>query len=498
MEKNQREIYYNPYQLPSRTFWKIDVGLTRSDAGKLCNGLHSVISELNGGAFYYPDIKANKTICRYEWQIAWAKKKFGIRLGITFSITEEDLETLEAYVTYGDESKKYGAVPSFSEEEISIFNNKIIEVIKEALNRSMPESKKPYHTLFYIELPPFRRIAETVKLQEFGVTAFPTVILGKGNKRVSAIAITVNESSEKTAKAIALQKIATVCALITLARGSIYKTYNPDWPKSRKPIEFLDSIDKLIPLKSLYPYRRWQVCTDNIDKSFGECLKKILTLYYMLSDSNRKDFIDPLLAYYAGKELLNSQPTLSVVALLAALSPFGKAEKCPGKIDCSICGTLKFGSGDPFQHYLISDQVALVNSLCEIFHLNQKSEMYDELNLLITRLYRKQRSAFVHGAMLRHGEYHRDYDLPATLPTQKKQYSDLFLYRRDLMSLEPLVRRALLILLSEKAGIPLDEDIFYLEKLRIYRDIAYEGSITLPARTKVYPFKDNFDKKTSN
>ena len=80
MEKNQREIYYNPYQLPSRTFWKIDVGLTRSDAVKLCNGLHSVISELNGGAFYYPDIKANKTICRYEWQIAWAKKKFGIRL----------------------------------------------------------------------------------------------------------------------------------------------------------------------------------------------------------------------------------------------------------------------------------------------------------------------------------------------------------------------------------------------------------------------------------
>jgi len=98
MKKYQREIYYNPYQLPPRTFWKIDVKLTRSDAGKLCNGLHSLTTELNGGAFYYPDIKAEKTVCRYEWQIARSKKKFGIKLGITFTISKENLRNIEAYV----------------------------------------------------------------------------------------------------------------------------------------------------------------------------------------------------------------------------------------------------------------------------------------------------------------------------------------------------------------------------------------------------------------
>ena len=494
MKKYQREIYYNPYRLPPRTFWKIDVKLTRSEAGKLCNGLHSLINELNGGAFYYPDIKAEKTVCRYEWQIVWDKIKFGIKLGITFIISKENLRHIDAYVAYGDESEKYGYEPSFSQDDLSTFYDEIITVIEEAIDRSTPERKKPYHTIFYVELPPFRRIAETIKLPEFGIIVFPTVILGKKSKRVSAIGITINESSQQTAKAIALQKIATVCALLTLARGRVYKTYIPEWPKNRKPIEFLESINQPIPLESLYPYRRWQSCMDNIDNDFGECLEKILMLYYSLSEHDRDNFIDSLLAYYAGKELFNSHPTLSVVALLAALSPFGKADKCPGKVNCSSCGELKFGNDNPFHHNLISDRDALVNSLCEIFKIEQKSDMHKELNYLITRTYQKQRSAFVHGAILRHGEYHQDYNLPASLPTTNQQYSDLFLYRRDLTSLEPLVRNALLILLSEKTGIPLDEKLFYLEKLKIYRDVVIESSISMPKNTIVYPSRDNFEK----
>jgi len=365
------------------------------------------------------------------------------------------------------------------------------------MDRSTPKRKKPYHAIFYVELPPFRRIAETIKLPEFGIIVFPTVILGKENKRVSAIGITINESSQQTAKAIALQKIATVCALLTLARGTVYKTYIPEWPKNRKQIEFLESINQPIPLESLYPYRRWQSSMDNIDDDFGECLEKILMLYYSLSKHDRDNFIDSLLAYYAGKELFNSHPTLSVVALLAALSPFGKADKCPGKVNCSSCGELKFGNDNPFRHNLISDRDALVNSLGEIFKIDQKSDMHKELNDLITRLYQKQRSAFVHGAILRHGEYHQDYNLPASLPTPNQQYSDLLLYRRDLISLEPLVRNALLNLLSDETCIPLDENLFNLEKLKIYRNIIIESSISLPANTIVYASRDNFEKPSN-
>ncbi len=494
--KYQREIYYNPYQLPPRTFWSIDIEITRMDAGKFCEGLYAVISELMGAVFYYPDIKAKNVAHRYEWQIPFGKKKFGIRLGIIFSVSKDDLKKLEVYATYGDESEKYGSVPSFSEDEISKFNDEITKVIKKALKRSSPESRKPYHTIFYIELPPIRRIADIVKLPEFGVTVFPTVIFRKDTKRVSAVAISVDEFSPQTAKAVALQQVATICSLLTLACGGIYKLYYPEWPKKRKPIEFLDSIDQLTPLEFLYPYRRWQPCVDDIDDNFSERLKKILTLYYTLSESNRTNFLNPLFAYYAGKELHNNQnqPTLSVVAFLAALSPFGKAEMCPGEVSCSICGRLKFDSSSPFRHYLIGDRIALVNSLCEIFSINATSKMYDELNLLITRLYREQRSAFVHGAILRHGEYYRSYNLPATIPTSEEPYSDLFLYRRDLSSLEPLVRRALLMLLSNESGIPLDENLFGLGELRIYRDTAYVGFITLPKNTKVYPCKNNYSR----
>ncbi len=496
MRKYEQEIYYNPYQLPPRTFWRVDVGLTRSDAGKLCEGLHAVISDLTGASFYYPDVRAERTICRFEWQIAWGKKKFGIRLGIIFSISREDLKTLEVYATHGDESDRYGTAPEFSKEEISIFNNKIIKVIKEALKRSTPESKKPYHTIFYIELPPLCRIADPLELPEFGIIVFPTVILGKENKRVSAIAITVNESSPKAAKAVALQKIATVCALLTVASGGIYKSYNPEWPKNRKPIEFLNSIEPLATLESLYPYRRWQPCLDVVDEKFSGRLKTILTLYFTLPESKRTDFIDPIFAYYAGKELSNSQPTLSVVALLAALNSFVNVENCTGDVNCSICGVIKSENGMLFRHHLTGDRVALVNFLCEIFGLDKSSEIYHELNCLLTRLYREQRSAFVHGATLRHGEYHRDYSLPAALPTSEAPYSDLLLYSRDLKSLEPSVRRTLLTLLSKESGIPLDENLFGLGKLKIYSDIAFVGSITLPRKIKVYPFKENFEKTT--
>jgi len=484
MVKSNKTIEYYPLILPPRTFWNIDLSLSRSDVPKLCQGLHSIIHEKNGACFYYPDIKAIKTDCRYEWQIPYQGRKFGLKLGIRFSIDNNDLKSIEVFVAYGDESDKFGEPPSFSQRELEKFHQIFLDIIREALFRSKPESKKYYHIIFHIEIPPFKRVAEPIKLEEFNLTIFPTVIIKKDTKRVSAVAVSVKESSVPVAKAAALREVTILCALLTLANGALFKTIHIDWPKNRKPIETIDNLDPLPKNESLYPYRRWIVCNDEIDFEFRDRIENIMRIYHNLSDSEQTKLLDSIFAYYAGKEIQNKQPTLATVSFMAALSPFRNVKQCTGTVKCTKCGLLRSPDGSNFHHFLTGDRVSLFNSLCKIFKINQGAKNYNELNILLTNIYNRHRSAFVHEATLRHGEYYKDYNLPAALPAENLPYSELLIYRQDLHSFERIVRRALLELLAKKAGVSLNYKILKLD-IRIRTSTAFEISISLPAKIPV-------------
>lgn len=485
MPEPKKTIGYDPYFLPVGTFWDIDPNLSRLDIAKLCLGLDSIISEKHGACFYYPDMKANKTSCRYEWQIPYKGKKFGLRLGMRFPVGNNDLKSIEVFAAYGDESDKLGQPPSFAQKEIEIFHQMFLSVIKGALFRSTPEAKKYYHVMFYVEIPPFRRVAEHIKLKEFDVTIFPTVILKKDNKRVCSVAISARESSVRIAKAVALRKATILCALLTLAKDSFFKTIHIDWPENRKPIETIDNLDPLPENKSLYPYRRWFESNDEIDFDFKDCVEHIMEIYQNLSDQEQTELLDPIFAYYAGKEIKNKQPTLATISFIAALSAFCKTKQCTAKVKCEKCGLLRFSDGSEFRHFLIGDRESLLNLLCESLRIHKESKKHSELDALLRNVYSKHRSAFTHGAVFRHGEYYEGYNLPKAMPTEKSPYSELLIYDQDLLSFERLTRRTLLELLAKKAGMSLEYKILKLDELKIRGYPVFAGSISLPERTWV-------------
>lgn len=485
MLKPKNTIGYDPYSLPPRTFWDIDSNLPRLDIAKLCRGLDSIINEKHGVCFYYPDMKASKTDCRYEWQIPYKGKKFGLRLCMRFSVGNNDLKSIEASVAYGDQSDKLGQPPSFTQKEIEIFHQVFLSVMKDALFRSTPEAKKYYHVAFYVEIPPFKRVAEYIKLKEFGVTIFPTVILKTDNKRVCFVAVSVRESSMRIAKAVALRKVTILCALLTLAKDSFFKTIHIDWPENRKPIETIDSLDPLPENKSLYPYRRWFECNDEIDFDFKNCIEHITEIYHSLSDPEQTELLDPLFAYYAGKEIQHKQPTLAMISFIAALSAFYRTKQCTAKVKCEKCGLLRFSDGSEFRHYLTGDRESLLNLLCESLRINKGSNEYSELDALLRRVYSKHRSAFVHGSVFRHGEYYKNYNLPKAMPTEESPYSGLLIYQQDLISFERIVRRTLLELLAKKSAISLKYKILKLDELKISSHVIFEASISLPGKTRV-------------
>ena len=148
--------------------------------------------------------------------------------------------------------------------------------------------------------------------------------------------------------------------------------------------------------------------------------------------------------------------TLAIVAYIAALSSLSETSKCPGQVSCSQCGQLAM------KHDKVGDKAAILALIKDL--LEPTSEQEIRLQNIIERVYRKQRSAFIHGAELRHEEFYQGVGLPKAFPTEKEPVRKTFYYRLDFLSMELIARRTLLSWLSRKNGINLNLEMFNLKE----------------------------------
>jgi len=79
-------IYYSPNVTFPHIPWTMETDLPRDRVPQLCEQLHAIASERNGGSFYYPDIDNDIVRCRYEWHRPWRRRK---------AISRKDLTMLE-------------------------------------------------------------------------------------------------------------------------------------------------------------------------------------------------------------------------------------------------------------------------------------------------------------------------------------------------------------------------------------------------------------------
>ena len=197
------------------------------------------------------------------------------------------------------------------------------------------------------------------------------------------------------------------------------------------------------PLCNVYPRGKYREVAQSEYELSLDGLKLASGEYSSLNVDARSRFDDCLLAYY------------TAVALIAALTLFRRANKCSGSITCSQCGPLDF------RHDTVGESTSIANSLCDDFGLEEQDTRRVKLQKVIRRVYRTQRSAYVHEAVLRHDEFGRE--VPLCVPTEKLVISPQIAAHNELVTLDFLTRRALLQHLAKLANQQFDSGVYGME-----------------------------------
>ena len=423
MTKTKRVIHTrgNKAETPNWRFG-LDTCVPRKEVPELCEGLKFIANERHGGSYYYPDYKNGKMAVAFEWYLPYRGWKFGYKVGIEFWIEKDDLKQIGVYVLYGEDHPKRGKSPRFSVLEQRKFQNKMIESVTLASNWRTQLPLQQFHTVRYLELQGLGVIKHHIEIPPLNVIILPSVLLGKENARVSAVIQTVSARFKGEAKASGGDFL-RFCALVTLATGSHHQPYKSTL--GRTPLkQFVNGKSPVPSHENIYPRGKYREATEEkIDLSMGG-VKLASEQYASLELQTRLRFDDCLFAYYTAKDLLGKNyGTVAAVALIAALKPFRQKNK--------------------------GEAASIADSLCGEFGLHLGDKRRVDIRDVIRDVYSKQRSGYVHEAILRHGEF--GSATPLSAPTEKSVISERLAARNRLLTLDFLTRRALLQYLANLA-----------------------------------------------
>lgn len=194
-----------------------------------------------------------------------------------------------------------------------------------------------------------------------------------------------------------------------------------------------------------------------------------------LAGNSRTKFFNSLFAYHVGMQLRSKHPTLATVCFLAALAPLGVRTVCDEKLTCPSHGPLTI------RHDIIGERAAILELLSDLLALGPEAK--DRLDRLLSRVHRKQRSGFVHNALLSHGEYQKVQML--SLPSDDGPVSELLQRRDDMRSLEEVTRWGLIGWCAREVKEPVPSE-FQPDRDRVARSTTVlDARFTIPARTVV-------------
>jgi hypothetical protein len=476
--KKRLSLSYKVNALQNVVRWTASVNLEQPIVAALCEALRVQVQSLTGAVFYYPDVTTGQTTCRYEWLNVRGRARMQHRYGVMFTVKAEPLREITLYAGYGDQHPNYGSQPEFTEKEMSEYCRYLTEILQAAFESATNPKISAYHIVTCLELPGMLRVAETVHLEKLGITILPTIVLGKELKRVSAMVITVEAASAETAKEIGQRKSISICAHLSLALGTAFKAYSIKWNSRVKPVFQVEDPTK-VTNQNLYPALRWKPSQDPGLIQLDELLDPVLSCMGTIDVTNAENLTNAIYAYSAGLEIMTSQPTLATVAWIASLSPFVTVSKCKGTLHCSECGPLSF------KHNVSGEKRSMLSNIAALFDLRESDAKYKELKELLIRVYSHQRSGYVHGAVLRHGEAARNSQ-PVFQPTPHHPFSELLQHKLDLMTLQQLTRHCLLKYLHKLAGREFRPEKFLLEDSpKTSSAISMSTHVTLPARIPV-------------
>ena len=479
--KEKNSDFFIDYRLPFPVSqWYINSIIDRRKAGDFCTSLLFVVRDkLQGGMLVYPNIPEEINLFKYIWQIPMYGLDYAIKLGITFEVDKESINDLSGFVTFGDASEKKGEEPKFSEKEIIIFQNEVLKVIEEALEL-IEKEEEWFHFVYYVEVPVMFPIDNHLELPDLGIVIYPTVMMKKDNRRVSAVIISISEKTLLKAKEKAIKKVSEICMSLTLMFDQYCQIINLEWSENQKPIEYFKSIEKPPKLNQIYPRGKWKSNIGQTLPDFEVSIRKIFAMYNSLNRDDKYLFEKAITSHYFGIDLFDKRPTLAIVSFIAALNSFTKAIECEKKLSCTKCDRKNI------PHYLKSEQSALLELISESFELRNGDNKLKKLKKLMKKLYGDHRSAYVHDAVTKFRKSMNG--IPEVMPTMNTPYSKTHIHSIDLKKLRRLTRQVIIIQLSKHSNISINRKMFDCERLVLDKVYDIVHAVYVPSNTQVIPF----------
>lgn len=411
----------------------LKVNIKRNQIPKMCNAFDVLIAERGGITSYYPRKPSNNaTMCRYEWFMNYEDDPYGIRISTLFIVEDKDINELTFLLSWGSNLKsKVGT--SFSEDLLKDIKNEIQSFLSD-LNEVI--NKKPniiWTLVYYLDLKPGNGIKESINNDI--MTIYPTVKHIKKGNLITAIGMHIHAHYKSEAKNKWFYSFNKTVTLLSLFLDSTCKRAIIELPEGFEQPTFEG---KDISTEKIYPMEDYTYETGEIFE-IKDIFSIVINLMSISSLHNDKKLWQSINAYVAGQEIQNNQPTLSSVAFITSLAAFSKGLKCNGEIICSKCGNL-----ENFHHNLKSEKDSLIEDISKTLQIDSNAEKMKDLENLIKNVYYKQRSAFVHDAILRHSELDKDIKIEILHPTDKKNISKKLEFDEDLRSIQHLARAVLL------------------------------------------------------
>ncbi len=451
---------------------KLEINIPRHEIPLVCSAFDIIMSERFGWSLYYPRFPDKSTRCRYECFLSYKKDPYGIRISTYFDVGNKDIKELPFLLSWG---------PRFASNAGTQFSKatqkRIVEEIQSVwtdINKIIREEPRIIWTfLSHIDLPPGSGI-EHIVASDF-ITVYPSVRHKKEGILLSAVGVHIPAHFRAQAKNIGLPIFDKFIALLSLLAGTPITKARVKWPKNFK---FNNAFEgKECSLERIYPITRYLIAPRQ-HSDLTDIVKIAVDLMSHPSIANDKVLWQSINAYVAGQEIKQSQPTQASVAFIASLAAYSKRLKCDGDVTCSKCGNLR-----NFRHDLVSEKDALIETIRNALLIELESEEMATLRNLIKDVHSKQRSAFVHDAVLRHAELDNER-VQLGHPEESRIIREELEFMEDLNSIQEIARRVLLHRL-----LPFDKRIQAIldseSGSRIRHRIAFTGSNTLRGRRPV-------------
>lgn len=432
------------------------------DVALMCFAFEIAVMERNGGCQYLTrDPTEKETRCRYEWLVNYANDPYGIRISAFFDVNNLNIEKFVFLVSWGDNlSNNTGTkfdkkTQEHIKNEINLFLQDITKIIDE-------KPQKDWTYSFYVNLP-LSTVTKTIESDL--VTIYPSMMRKIDLEHILPICVHSKGHFGEQAKKETMPIFNKLITIFSLLLDFPLKEVNIKFPEHFKHKRLFNG--KKIPLKKLFPLNDYDTSPviPNTIPDISEKLDIGISLNKRIDLQKEEILWRAINSYLAGINMTSEQPTLASLAFISSLATFSKSKTCKGNLTCSECGTLGF------KHNLSSEKNEIIKTIKKTLKIKEKYN--DTLNNLIINVYNKQRSSFVHDAVLRHAETEKDlFSLTIYRPEKDGSVSKQIKFLEDLSTIKGITRQVLLNKLlkyDERIQNILDGDIDYLKNRRSTR-----------------------------